>query len=422
MKYGQTMISSETRRLLVTIAVSIGLLWVLARIRFQERTAPPTAVAPMLAQLRPSATYDDLARAVADLRPIVSAAVIPIGAGSAFRISGDRAVTLRPEGAMSVIATDRATQLAVIGVHRAEPAGVIPWMPRVLDYPRFFLVAERAGDSIAVRPIFAGTLTPVVSPYWDSEVWHVPAGVDLPPGRFVFTTEGALVGVSIADRGQSAIVPAAQLLKAAQQLADAPGGAVGTLGVEVQPLSPALGAAGGADSGVMVSMVDAAGPAADVLAPTDVIETIDGREIGSIDDWRARTLRLVAGDTVSLQVRSAGQSRDVRVTATAPSMSTRFDSTPDGRQSGADSLGLQLAAAVNSGSRVVRVQPGSSAEHAALQPGDLITAVGRQTKPTPSQVARAFAALPAGGSLILAFTRGNTHHLVTLGKTMSEMP
>ena len=177
------MISSETRRLLVTIAVSIGLLWVLARIRFQERTAPPTAVAPVLAQLRPAASYDDLARAVADLRPIVSAAVVPTGAGSAFRISGDRAVTLRPDGAMPVIATDRATQLAVIGVPLAEPAGVIPWMPRVLDYPRFFLVAERAGDSIAIRPIFVGTLTPVISPYWDSEVWHVPAGVDLPPGQ-----------------------------------------------------------------------------------------------------------------------------------------------------------------------------------------------------------------------------------------------
>ena len=422
MKYGQTLISSETRRLLVTIAVSIGLLWVLARIRFQERTAPPTAVAPVLAQLRPSASYDDLARAVADLRPIVSAAVVPTGAGSAFRLSGDRAVTLHPDAAMPVIATDRATQLAVIGVHFAEPAGVIPWMPRVLDYPRFFLVAERAGDSIAVRPIFVGTLTPVISPYWDSEIWHVPAGVDLPPGRFVFTTEGALAGVSIEDRGHCAIVPAAQLLKAAQQLADAPGGTEGTIGVEVQPLSPSLGAAAGADTGVMVSMVDAAGPAADVLAPTDVIDTIDGRAIRSIDDWRARTLRLAAGDSVSLRVRSAGQSREARITATAPSASAPIDSTHMSAPSGADSLGLQLAAVVNSGSRVVRVQSGSSGAHAALQPGDLITAVGRQTKPTPSQVTRAFAALPAGESLIVAFTRGNTHHLVTLGKTMSEKP
>ena len=323
MKYGQTMISSETRRLLVTIAVSIGLLWVLARIRFQE-TAPPTAVAPVLAQLRPSASYDDLARAVADLRPIVSAAVVPAGTGSAFRISSDRAVTLHPDGAMPVIATDRATQLAVIGVHLAEPAGVIPWMPRVLDYPRFFLVAERAGDSMSIRPIFVGTLTPVISPYWDSEVWHVPAGVDLPPGRFVFTTEGALAGVSIVDRGQCAIVPAAQLLKTAQQLADAPPGTEGTLGVEVQPLSPALGSAAGTDTGVMVSMVDASGPAADVLAPTDVIDTIDGRAIRSIDDWRARTLRLAAGDSVSLQVRSAGQSREVRITATASASAPRL--------------------------------------------------------------------------------------------------
>ena len=172
-----------------------------------------------------------------------------------------------------------------------------------------------------------------------------------------------------------------------------------------EPLSPALGAAAGADTGVMVNMVDAAGPAADVLAPTDVIDTIDGRAIRSIDDWRARTLRLAAGDSVSLQVRSAGQSREVRDyrdRAITPRQSTPRMRAPP---SGADSLGLQLAAVINSGSRVVRVQPGSSAAHAALQPGDLITAVGRQTKPIPSQVTRAFAALPAGESLIVAFTR-----------------
>ena len=411
MKYGQPMISSETRRLLVTIAVSIALLWVLARIRFHESTAPQTAVAPVLAQLRPAANYDDLARAIADVRPIVAAAVVPVGAGTAFRISSDRAVTLHPDEGMSVIATDRATQLAVVSVAAAEPAGVIPWMPRVLDYPRFFLVGERTIDRVTVRPVFVGTLAPAISPYWESEVWHVPTGVDLPAGRFVFTTEGALAGLSIVESEHSAIVPAAQLLRAAQRIAEAPPGPEGTIGVDVLPLSPALAAAAGTKSGVIVSMVDPAGAAADLLAPTDVVEAVDGHTIGSIDDWRARVLRIEAGETVSLRVRAEGQIRDVQVTAipaSAPALQ------PD-----AHGLGLQLAPA-SSGSRVVGVQPGSSGAHASLQPGDLITAVGRQMTPTPSQVARAFAALPPGETLIVAFTRGTTHQLAPLRKTRPE--
>ena len=421
MKYGQTTISSETQRLLVTIAVSIGLLWILARIRFQEPTAPSNAVGPVLAQLRPSASYDDLARAIADLRPIVSAAIVAIGDGSAFRISSDRAVTLLPDDDMPVIAMDRATRLAVIAVDQAELAGVLPWVPRILDYPRFFLVGERARDGIALRPIFAGTLTPVTSPYWGREVWHVPAGVDLPAGRFVFTTEGALAGMSIAERGQLAIVPAAQLLETAQRLAKAPPRPEGTLGVDVQPLTPTLAAAAGASSGVMVSAVDPAGPAAEMLAPTDVVVTVGERAIRSIDDWRAVTLRLAAGDTVSLHIRSAGENRDVIVTAASPPSAAASMSPADGRESWAGRLGLQLAA-VNSGSRVVRVQEGSIAARAALQPGDLITAVGREMKPSPAQITRAFSALHPGDSLILAFSRGHGHHLVAIAKTTSGTP
>jgi PDZ domain len=412
MKYGQPMISRDTRRLLVTIAVSIALLWVLARIRFQE-TATQTPVAPVLAQLRPAANYDDLARLVADVRPIVAAAVVPAGTGTAFRVSSDRAVTLHPHEGMTVIAKDRATQLAVVAVAEAEPAGVIPWMPRVLDYPRFFLVGERTVDRVSVRPIFVGTLTAAISPYWETEVWLVPTGVDLPAGRFVFTTEGALAGLSIVERGHSAIVPAAQLLQAAQRIAEAPPGPVGTLGVDVQPLSPALAAAAGTDSGVIVTMVDPAGAAADVLAPTDVVEAVNGHTIESIDDWRARILRIEAGDTVSLRVRAAGERREVQVKATS--------AAPPAPRSDTHGLGLQLAPA-NSGSRVIGVQPGSSGAHASLQAGDLITAVGRQLTPTPSEVARAFAALPPGETLIVAFSRGTTHQLATLRKTRPGTP
>lgn len=407
MKYGQTMISRETRRLLVTIAVSIAALWVLARLRFQEHPASQTAVVPVLAQLRPAASFDDLARVIGDLRPVLMTAVVPAGGGSALRVSGDRAIALAPDPAAAVVAVDRVTGLAVIAVSRAESFGLMPWMPRVIDYPRFFLVAERTPDSVAFRPIFVGTLTPVHSPYWNVDVWQLPQGVDLPPGRFTFTTEGALAGLSITERGRTAIVPAGPLFDAWKRISESPQRPEGATGVEVRPLSPVLASAAGVQTGVMVAMVDSLGPAANLLAPTDVIEGFNGREIDTLDDWRANVLRLAADDVVSLRVVTAGERRDVKLIAAALEPE---DVPPP------SSLGLQLAAVPDRGSRVVLVRPGSHAAQVSLQPGDIITAVGRQIAPTPAQIARVFDSTPAGSTVLFAFTRGSAHDLVAILK------
>ena len=72
---GQPVISRETRRLLITIVLAVTALWVLARIRFQERPVASTPVPNVLAQLRPTSSYADLARLIADIRPLITAAV-----------------------------------------------------------------------------------------------------------------------------------------------------------------------------------------------------------------------------------------------------------------------------------------------------------------------------------------------------------
>jgi S1-C subfamily serine protease len=184
------------------------------------------------------------------------------------------------------------------------------------------------------------------------------------------------------------------------------------LGVGVQPVSAALAPVLGVDSGVVVTAVDPGGPAADDLAPTDVIVTIDGRAIESIDSWHARVLRLAAGDTVSLGVRSGGENRNVQITA--------VPAAPTAAEPATHTLGLQLAPVANSGSRVLRVEPGSRGAATSLQPGDVITAVGRQSAPTPSDIARAFAAVSPGGALIIAFTRGQDHHLAAIHKITAD--
>ena len=143
-------------------------------------------------------------------------------------------------------------------------------------------------------------------------MWLVPTGVDFPAGRFVFTTEGALAGLSIVERGHSAIVPAAQLLKAAQQSPRHRRGPEGTLGVDVQPLSPALAAAAGTDSGVIVSMVDPRGPRqTSSHRPTSSSTSTDTRSDRLMTGVRA-SLRIEAGDSVSLRVRAAGERREVQ--------------------------------------------------------------------------------------------------------------
>ena len=71
----QPVISRETRRLLITMLLAVAALWVLARIRFQERPVTSTPVPNVLAQLRPTSSYEDLARLIAEIRPVITAAV-----------------------------------------------------------------------------------------------------------------------------------------------------------------------------------------------------------------------------------------------------------------------------------------------------------------------------------------------------------
>ena len=61
-----------------------------------------------------------------------------------------------------------------------------------------------------------------------------------------------------------------------ERLAERGNPAPGTLGIEAQPLTPALRSAVRAGRGVVVTWVDPEGPAAGALRTTDIIERCDG--------------------------------------------------------------------------------------------------------------------------------------------------
>ena len=404
---GQPVISRETRRLLITIVVAVTALWVLARIRFQERPVASTPMPNVLAQLRPSSSYADLARLIADIRPAIVAAVSrSAGGGPALRIREDAAVTLHPGHADNVLAMDRATGVAIVRQPRGDVPGIMPWAPRVLDYPRYLVAADVTVEHVALRPVFIGGLFPVMSPLWSGEIWLSPAATSIAPGTFVFSTDGAFAGLFVSHNGHAAMVPAALLYRTVEQTQRRRN--PGELGITVQPLSASLASATRASAGVVITGIDQDGAAAGRLLATEVIEAIDGETVHTIDHWRARAARATAGETLTLRVRGSDGVRDVPVTAIAP--------VPPAEPADDATLGLRLRSIPNIGVEVLSVQRRSRGARAGIQPGDRITVAGGQPSPSPAQLTRLFGSLPQGGSLIVALTRGKERHVIAIDK------
>jgi S1-C subfamily serine protease len=241
------------------------------------------------------------------------------------------------------------------------------------------------------------------SPLWTDPLWAVPQGTDLAPGSLLFTANGEFAGLAIRHADTVAIIPGETVLQEADRLLTSPPGPSGVLGIEVQDLTPTLASATGASAGVVVSWVQSGAPAAGLLTPGDVIETVDGRPLASRHQWDVRAARVSAGESLTLDVRRRREIREVTLTAGAPPAS------PSGQ-----SLGLVLRERPRIGAEVVRVERGSAGDGAGLRPGDLITLAADVQAPTPGQVTRSFAATPPGGRLMVGVTRGDAHHVTTL--------
>jgi hypothetical protein len=434
MNQNRPSVSRDTRLLLGIVLVSIAMLWVLARIRFPDRVPTPNPVPPVLAQLTAPSAFEDIASSVAQLAPrlepliaVVDVQPPPQGglAGpartvSALRFRDDLAVAFvggsggpdapdaRVVGAAE-IAREPASQLAVIRL----PGGAAPllstWIPRRLSSPRFMIAAGATRNGLALRPVFIGSLEPTGSPTWTGSIWTLPPPTDLDAGTFVFTVEGALAGLAVGRGGQHALVPADTVLSIADRLAREGQKPRGHLGIDVQPLTPALAAATGAGSGVIVSWIDPSGPAAGVVSASDVIDAVGSEPVASVEAWQARIARLTANESIVLRVRHQNQVGEVRVTAGA---AIAPPAPPADR-----SPGLTLRTLPRIGATITRVDVDSPAARAGLQAGDLLTLVNDVRAPTAAQATRALATASRDRPIVLGVTRGSTHRLLTLERT-----
>jgi S1-C subfamily serine protease len=159
---------------------------------------------------------------------------------------------------------------------------------------------------------------------------------------------------------------------------------------------------------VVVSYVSAAIPPSAGIASGDVIQSIDGTAVATVEEFQQAARSRTPGSEVALSLIRRGQPMSVTVTATTAG-AANVESTPG--------PGVVLRSVPRIGSEVVDVQPGGAAARAGLRRGDLIVAVDGAPAPSPAQLTTAFRAGRPERPLLLTVRRDGDHVVIAV-----EMP
>lgn len=174
-------------------------------------------------------------------------------------------------------------------------------------------------------------------------------------------------------------------------------------------------------SGAVVTQVESGSPAGKAgLKVGDVITGLDGKEVTDAGQLQVEVGQKQPGTTIHLNVRRDGKSETLPVTLEAMG---RRDNTRDTSSAengkprwgvGLGDLTPEVRQQINAGNDVQgavveRVVPGSSADNAGLQRGDIITEVNRQPVHSAADVQKALSSTPKGqDALVLVWTNGGS--------------
>jgi len=234
-------------------------------------------------------------------------------------------------------------------------------------------------------------------------------------GGPLINIEGDLVGINTAILGQAQgigfSIPATRARNVVDQILHY--GAVQPywIGVAVQDLTPDLAFHFGveAGTGVLVSSVETDSPAATAgISVGQVIESVDGEQVGSSAEFDRRTLGVTSGDQIELTVLDAGRKRTVpvRVGALPPK---RIDDMAW------QALGVEVQEGGGGpGVRVARVRADSPAQEIGLAAGDFIAAIGGRDVRDPDDFRRGLAAVRTSNQVLVSVVRGRVLYRVTI--------
>jgi serine protease Do len=201
----------------------------------------------------------------------------------------------------------------------------------------------------------------------------------------------------------------------------------GWLGIGIQDVSAAVAKAYGVspNQGAIINLVEPNGPGAKAgLQVGDVITQLNGQPVNGANDLKLKVGEMRPGTTVHLKVVHNGTPRDVTIALGEQPENQQRAAAPGGQQ---QSLmqGVQVqdltpdirqelnVPADTKGVVVTEVAPGSPAEDAGLQRGDIIEQVNRHPVDSASQYEREVR-MAGNQSVVLLVNRGGATQFVVV--------
>ena len=229
-------------------------------------------------------------------------------------------------------------------------------------------------------------------------------------GGPLFTQDGKVIGMNTAilsptggSVGIGFAIPSDMIRSVTAQLEKSGKVVRGYVGVEAQQITPATAKAMHLkeNEGALLAGVQSDSPAAAAgLEPGDVIQAVNGTKVATPKDLAVNVANIQPGEQAHLTVLHDGQSKDITVkVGTLPNEQTASNDN-QGSADRRGKIGLALAPLSpdlrdqldvpdgTKGAVVQGVQPGSPAEAAGLQPGDVIVGVGRRPVGSPAEAVK----------------------------------
>ena len=229
-------------------------------------------------------------------------------------------------------------------------------------------------------------------------------------GGPLFTQDGKVIGMNTAilsptggSVGIGFAIPSDMIRTVSAQLEKSGTVTRGYVGVEAQQITASTAQLMHLkeNAGALLAGVQADGPAAAAgLQPGDVIQAVNGSKIANPKELALNVANIQPGESAHLSVLRDGQSKDVTVqVGTMPNERIASNDRQGSEERAQIGLALaplsaQMRAQLDvpdgtTGAVVQGVRPGSPADIAGLQPGDVIVGVGKSKVTSPAEAAGA---------------------------------
>ena len=344
-----------------------------------------------------------------------------------------------------VIGTDPRTDIAVLKVKSSKPLPFITLGNSRDVKPGEWVVAMGnpfgLGGSVTAGIVSAVSRDIGAGPY--DQFIQVDAPINQGnSGGPLFTQDGKVIGMNTAILSPSGgsigigfAIPSDMIRTVEAQLEKTGHVTRGYVGVEAQQISPSTAQAMGLkeNDGALLAGVQPDSPAAEAgLQPGDVIQSVNGTRIANPRELALNVANIQPGEQAHLSVLHDGQTKNMTIkVGSLPNEQTASNDSQPGEEHRAR-IGLSLAPLSpdlrnqldvpdsTKGAVVQGVQPGSSAEAAGLQPGDLIVGVGTKTVTSPAEAARAMRSALEGSNHALALRVIRNGQPVFVGVTVGD--